>query len=106
VFDAMLAQILKLHRGDLVLHLLVRRRRQADAARFGQGLQASSDVDTVAVEIAVLHNHIADVEANPENQAPLPFDSLITLGHAVLNINGAPDSVDHTGKFGEEAVPS
>src|SRR3546814_10594327 len=45
VLDALVAQIFEPHGGDLVLHLLVRRGRQVDAARLGQGLQAGGDVD-------------------------------------------------------------
>src|SRR5687768_9281839 len=53
VLDAMLSHILEPN-GDLVSHLLVRRRRQADASRLREGLEARRDVDAIAVEVAVL----------------------------------------------------
>jgi hypothetical protein len=35
--------------------------RQTDAARLGQSLQAGGDVHAIAEEVAVLHDHIAEV---------------------------------------------
>ena len=100
----MLTQILEPHGGDLVLHLLVRRGRQADAARLRQGLETGGYVDAIAVEVAVLHDHVAKVEADPKHQSPVLWYGVVALGHTALDIDRAPDRVDHTGELDEQVV--
>ena len=49
----------------LAFGLLAHRTANADAGRFGDFLQTSGDIDTVAEEVFSLYDDIADVDADP-----------------------------------------
>ena len=69
-----------------------------------EGLEAGGDVDAIAVEVAVLHDHIAKVEADPKREAPVLCYGFVTLGHAALDIDCASDRGDRARELGEETV--
>jgi len=63
--------------------------RNANAARAGQLFDAGSDVHPVAVDVAVAMNHIADVNADFEFDAPLGRDVVIPLCQRALDFDRA-----------------
>ena len=71
VLDVLLAQILE---GDVepVADLVAHRRRDADAARLGQRLEPRGDIDAVAEDVAVLDDHVAEIDADAELDASAP----------------------------------
>ena len=67
--------------------------RNADLARRGQLLQTRGDVHPVAIDIALLDDHIADVDADAESDALLLGQLPLALGHAPLDRRGTLDRI-------------
>jgi hypothetical protein len=59
---------------------------------------------TVAEDVVLLSDHVAEVDANTELDALGGRDSLIARGHSALQLNGTPHRLDDAGKFRQEAV--
>ena len=78
--------------------------RDADAARRGQPLQPCRDVDAVAVNVAAVGDHVAEIDPDAKAQAPLLGEVQIAVGHRALNFAGAAHRVDHAGKLRQHAV--
>jgi len=66
--------------------------------------EARRDIDSVAENVAVLDNDVAEVDADAEPDAPLVADHRLTLDHPALHFGGATDRIDHAWKFREEPV--
>ena len=89
----------------LALEVIVRRAGNADAAWIRQGLEAGRDVDAVAVEIPVnLVDHIAEIDADPEDDASLRWDIGLVLGNALLDGDRARDGIDDRAELHERTV--
>ena len=103
VLDGLLAAIVE---GDveLALDLLVDVRRDADAAGIGQFLKARRDVDAVAVDVVALDDHVAQVDADAERDAPILGYLGVALGHAALDGDRAIDRVDDARELDQRAV--
>ena len=71
-----------------------------------RSLPTSGNVHAVTVEVAVLHDHVAEVEADSEHQSKVRRHGTIAHGHAALDVSRAPDRSDRTGELNEEAVSS
>jgi hypothetical protein len=104
VLERLLAQVLKCGL-DLSPGLPVRVARQADAAGFGQALQAGRDVDAIAMNVLALNDHVAHINADAELErfVPLAHTSLPDqcAGYRVhdateLNQNSVTHQLDHT----------
>src|SRR6202008_2872063 len=74
------------------------------AARAGQLFDARSDVYPVAIDIAIAMNHIADVNADLEFDAPVGRDIVISLGQSALDFDGALRRLQRAPEFDEESV--
>jgi hypothetical protein len=69
--------------------------RKADSARFGDTLQPRRDVNAVAHQVAVaLLDDIAQVNADPEDDAAILGHAGVTLDHGVLNFDRATHRVN------------
>src|SRR5271165_4790128 len=88
VLEGLLAQILDLE-GDLAARVIEDGLRYADAARLGQTLQSSSNIDAVAIEVAPLDDHIAKVDPDAEFYAFRGRDIDIAFAHAPLDLDCA-----------------
>ena len=63
------------------------------------------DIDAVAHQVAVaLFDHIAQMDADTELDAPFGRQPGIALDHAVLHLDGAADGVDDATKLDEAAI--
>jgi hypothetical protein len=80
------------------------RARDADAAWYRQPLQSRRDVDAVAVDVAAIGDHVAEIDADAKPQAALLGEIQIAVGHRVLNFGRTAHRVDDTGKFRQHAV--
>jgi hypothetical protein len=78
--------------------------RDADAARRRQCLQPCRDVDAVAVNVAAVGDHVAEIDPDAKSEAPLLGEIQIAVGHRALNFAGAAHRVDHAGEFRQHAV--
>jgi hypothetical protein len=89
---------------ELVPDLAVGVPRDADSAGLSQRLQSRRHVDPVAVEIVVLDDHVADVDADPEGDPPIFGDRLVTFRHLALDVDGESYRVDHAGELHQRPV--
>ena len=55
----------------------------------GQPLQPCRDVDAVAVNVAAVGDHVAEIDPDAKAQAPLLGEVQIAVGHRALNFAGA-----------------
>src|SRR5262249_43674515 len=104
VFERCRAEIIDLHiqpRLDLAIRIL----GKTDRSRLSHSLQPRGDVDAVAPQITVsLFDHVADMNANAELDAPVLGHAGVPLHHRVLHFDGAPDRVDRTAELHNCAV--
>ena len=84
--------------------MVAHRARDADAARCGQPLQPCGDVDAVAIDVAAVGDHVAEIDADAKPQAALLGEIQISVGHPALNFTGAAHRVDHAGEFRQQAI--
>ena len=85
---------------DIVTH----RARNSDAARLGDALDARGDIDSIAVNVVVLDNDVAEIDADAEFDAPVLGHIGIPLAHFPLDFGGAGDRVHHARKLDQHAV--
>ena len=81
------------------------RARDANPSGFCEALKAGCDVHAVAVEVAFLTDHVAQIDADPEPDAVVIRYIPLTLGHAALNASGAFDCIDSARELTEHPVP-
>jgi hypothetical protein len=104
VLQPLLANIGELGR-DLASNLIVGRRRDADAARFGDALKPRSDVDTVPENVVAFDQDVSEIDPDPEEHTPVLWDALVPLAHHGLHSHRALDRIDYRGKLKQHAVP-
>jgi len=78
----------------------------ADPTRFGKGFQPRRDIHTVAEYVVWLDDHIPEIDPNPELDPALWCSFGVSLRHSLLDLDGAPNSVDHPLELGQEAITS
>ena len=103
VLDLLFAHVLE-RDGELVAYLVSYHPADADAARFSQGLKARCDVDTVAEDVVVVDDDVAEIDADPEIDAPFGVHASIACSHFALHFDRATNRIDHAGKLAEQTV--
>jgi hypothetical protein len=73
--------------------------RNADATAVGQGADAGGDVDAVAGDLAVLHDHVAQVDAHVQLQLGVVTSGCLDRECAVHRVEGRREG-------GERLVPA
>ena len=86
------------------MHLVVDHCRNRDATRIGKSFEAGSDVDAITVNVSVLDDDVAEIDADSELNALCVRDAGIVLGHTLLHCHRAGDGFDNAGKLDKEAV--
>ena len=66
--------------------------------------EAGSDVDAITVNVSVLDDDVAEIDADSELNALCVRDAGIVLGHTLLHCHRAGDGFDNAGKLDKEAV--
>ena len=67
--------------------------------------KSRGNVDAVAHQVAVaLLDHIAQMDADAELDAPIRRKASIALDHAVLHLDGAPNGIDDASELYEDSV--
>ena len=89
---------------ELVADMVVHRPRHADAAGLGQGFEPRRDVDPVAVDVVVVDDDVAEIDADAELQPPLRLDVGVALGHPALHLDSKAHRVDDAGELDQHAV--
>ena len=87
------------------LHLPVGVLGKTDRARFGDALQSRRDVDAVAHQVAVaLLDDVAEVNADPKDDAAVLGHAGVALDHGVLHFDRAAHGVDDAAELDNRAV--
>ena len=79
---------------------------QTDRARLGDALQSRGDVDAVAHQVAVaLLDDVAEMNADPKDDAAILGHAGVALDHGVLHLDGAAHGVDDAAELDEAPSP-
>jgi hypothetical protein len=88
VFDVLSTKVRKGNRQDFA-HLIVCFPGDTHASGARQCLQSRSDVHARAEEVPSAHDHVPDVHANAESNAPIGCNADVRFGQRGLRIYGA-----------------
>jgi hypothetical protein len=84
--------------------LLTHHARDADASRFCQCFQPCCYIHAVAIEVVVLDDHVAEIDADAQFDAVVRLDTRVSLGHRLLHLDRATHRIDDAGKLHQRAV--
>ena len=79
---------------DLAARMVDRGAGDIDRPALGDLLQSHGDVDALAVDIAVLEDDVAEIDADPQIEPALGGNIVGRVGEVALRLDGAFDSVD------------
>jgi hypothetical protein len=88
----------------LIAHLVAHDAAHTDPAGLGHGFEAGGDVDAVAVNVALVDDNIAEIDADAELDAPFNQDVSVALGHRALHLGRAAHCTHDAGKLDQRAV--
>ena len=71
-----------------VTNIVVDAGRQADPVRFRQRLEPGSHVNAVAVDVVLVNDDVADIDAQTKPNLLIAGNVFVALGHAALNVHG------------------
>jgi hypothetical protein len=103
VFELVLAGVLK---GDIELipDLPMGVIGDADPPWLGHCLEPCCDIDTIAVEVTTLHDHIAKIDPDPQDDFPLLGNALVGGSHGFLHVHCTLDGINGTGELCQDPV--
>ncbi len=78
--------------------------RHGNTAGGGDFLQLGGDVDAVAEDVIAVNDHFTDVDADPQQHAPVFGQGGIALNHAFLNGDGGLDRRHHGAVFDQQTI--
>src|SRR6516225_9603020 len=78
--------------------------RHADTARLGEPFQPCRHVDSVAEDVSLINDDIADINADAKLDTAIFGNYSVTLSHRMLDFDGATGCIDRTGKFDQSTV--
>ena len=103
VLERLLPEVDEL-RLDPPAHVLIRGARNGHVARFRDALEAGGDVDAVAKDIVALDQYVAEMDADPVEDALRLGDAFIAGRHLPLHRERALDRLDDGRKVDEHPV--
>src|SRR5208283_3601428 len=103
VFDVLLAEILECEI-ELVTDLVAHDPADADSAGLGQGFEAGGDIDAVAINVALVDDDVAEVDADAELYPFVGRHVGVAPDHFALDLDGIAHRIDDAGELGQEAV--
>ena len=86
------------------MDLFIGRCRYADFARSGRPLKTCRDVDTVPMNVGLVDDDVADVDANPKDDPLVLWNFGIPSQHAVLNYHRAGHCIHDARELNEDAI--
>jgi hypothetical protein len=105
VLHLLLAYIVKAEI-DFVPHLFAHDVANADSARLGQAFEPRRDVYAVSINILLVADDVAEIDANAELDAPRRRNAGIPQGHLALPFDCAAHRIDDARKLYEKPVAS
>jgi len=105
VLELLLAEVLE---GviELVANVVADHSAYCDPTRLGQSLQACGHVYPIAEDVITFHNHIAQVDPDPELDPLIRRGVRIAIGHTPLDLDRTTNRVHYARKLRQEAVAS
>jgi len=103
VLDLLLAQILE-RKGQPGADVVVNGVGDEDATGVGEGFDPCRDVDTVAIEVVALDDHVAEIDADAQFDAVVHRATAVPLGHRLLHRDRATHRIDDAGKLYQQAI--
>jgi hypothetical protein len=82
----------------------VRGCRDDDVAGVRKAFQAGGKVDAAAKQVAVANHHVADVDADPEQDAPVRSRAFGSAAQRLLRFHRAFNRIHRARKLGQHAV--
>jgi hypothetical protein len=104
VLDLLLALVFE-GEVELVAYLVAHHPADADAAGLGKRLQPRGDIDAVAVDVALVDDDVADIDAHAKLDTPVTGRASIAPGHVTLDIDGAAHRINDAGEFDQHPIP-
>src|ERR1051326_914466 len=99
VFEVLVAQVVESHI-EAVADVIAHGARYADPAGFGESLQSGSNIHPVAVDVAVLDDDVAEIDAHTEYDPLFLANAVIAIRHPALDRDGTGDrSEEHTSEL-------
>jgi len=89
---------------EFVAHLIAHHPTDANPSRLGQRLKASSDIDPVAEDVAVLNDDVTKIDAHTKLNPSFRGDPGVARRHFALRFDRAPYRVDDACEFDEEPI--
>jgi len=78
--------------------------RDVDRAWLGDVLQARSHVHPITVDVAVLDDHVAEIDSDAEFDPLLAGDIGVAIDHSVLHFDRAAHRLDRAGKLDQHPI--
>jgi len=103
VFQCLLAEIFD-RKIELPASLGDDRAGHADAAGFGQPFQPRGDVDAIAKQIIAVEDHVAEIDPDPELDAPVGHLGGIALRHRPLHRDGTAHRIDDAAELDQHPI--
>ena len=85
--------------GQFLADLLAHRGANANLTRFGECLKTRRDVDAVAEDVAVLDDHVTDINAGAIANAVRVGQVRVAVLHSLLHDDGAAHRIDDAGEL-------
>src|SRR2546423_14532969 len=90
---------------DFVGDLVMDDARDIDAARLGKRLDPGRDIDAVAEHIAALDDDVAEIDADPQRDAPLGCEALVVCYDGVADRSPAACRLNDALEFDKRQIP-
>ena len=103
ILDTDVAAILETN-VDPIADALVDDRGDADPTGLGEGFQSRGDVDTIAVDVVVFNDDIAEIDADSEHDGRLARGCIRQRGAGALHRKRAIYSIDHAAELDDGAI--
>jgi hypothetical protein len=84
--------------------LIIGGARDAQAAGFAQSFKPRGNIHTIAIDVVPIDNDVADVDANPEEDALIFRYDRISTDHAALNSDRAGHGINDTRVLDKHAI--
>ena len=101
--SCLIAEIIEIER-HLAPHMVEDGPRYENATGIGQAFETGRDVDAVAIEVAALDHHVAEIDPDAQYDLPVLRQAGVGRFHGLLQNDRALDRVDGAGELDQHAI--